>query len=123
MNTISTSAIAALLPARPDGLVLPFPTGRRWVSLQQIIRLEGDGNYTTFFFADGSRLMVALTIKRLLARVPADKFIRIHRKHLINRAFVAGIQEGSFSIDLSNGDSISIARRRVTALRQEIGVS
>ncbi len=90
------------------------------MNLQQIVRLEGEGNYTQFFFADGSRLMVALTLKRILTRLPPDQFARLHRKHVVNWAFVAHIRLNDSVVLLTNGDEISIARRRVFALKQEV---
>lgn len=50
----------------PTALLLPFQRGRQWVNFDQIIRLEGIGNYTTCLFADGTELLVALTLRRLV---------------------------------------------------------
>ena len=104
----------------PTALLLPFQAGRRWVSLDQIIRLEGEGNYTTCVFADGSALMVALTIKRLQDRIPAGLFVRPHKKHLLNRAHVADVSTNTFIVSLDNGDKVDIARRRVSAFKREM---
>ncbi len=120
MNTLQTAIIANRCQPLPEALLLPFQSGRRWVNIQHIIRLEGDGNYTTLFFTDGSHLMVALTLKRLLKRVPAGVFLRPHRKHLVNRSFIVGVHTNTFTIDLSNGDHVVIARRRATAFQQEM---
>jgi two-component system, LytTR family, response regulator len=104
----------------PTALLLPFQKGRRWVTFDQIIRLEAIGNYTTCIFADGSELLVALTLKRLEDRIPVDAFARTHKKHLVNRAYVASIQPRQFSVKLTNGDQVQIARRRVETLRSEM---
>lgn len=119
MLTLPTPAIRQP-SARPDALLLPFNLSRRWVSLQQIVRLESVGNYTQFFFADGSRLMVALTLKRLQNRLPPGQFTRLHRKHVINWAFVAHIRLRDSVVRLTTGDEISIARRRVASLKREV---
>lgn len=118
--TIATTASIGQPLLQPDALLLPFHTGRRWVSLQQIVRLEGEGNYTQFFFADGSRLVVALTLKRLLARLPTGQFVRLHRKHVVNWAFIAGIRQRNHVVVLFTGDEISIARRRLPSLMKEV---
>ncbi len=120
MNTLQTAIIANRCQPLPEALLLPFQSGRRWVGIQQIVRLEGDGNYTTLFFTDGSHLMVALTLKRLLKRVPAGTFVRPHRKHLVNRSFIVGVHASTSSLDLSNGDSVVIARRRALAFQKEM---
>jgi two-component system, LytTR family, response regulator len=121
MNTVSTGHTKQPL-ARPDALLLPFLAGRRWVNVEQIVRLESEGNYTVFFFADGSRLLMAATLKRLMARIPADQFVRLHRKHLVNRTFITAIRPDDFAVDLSNGDAVSIARRRVSTMKRETKV-
>ncbi len=99
-----------------SGLLLPFDKERRWIALTQIVRLEGEGNYTTCIFADGSQLVVALTLKRLANRLPDGQFLRSHRKHLINRAFIEAVQRHTATIQLANGDCVSIARRRANGL-------
>ncbi len=93
-------------------LLLPFRGCRRWVAFSQIVRLEGIGNYTTCVFADGSRLLVALTIKRLHDRMPPGAFLRLHRKHLVNRVYVAVSQPDEYWLRLTNGDRVAVARRR-----------
>lgn len=101
--------------ATPDALLLPFQNGRRWVKFGQIVRLEGVGNYTNCIFTDGSQPLAALTLKRLHNRIPADAFVRLHRKHLINQQFIRQIHATNCTVDLSNGDCIAIARRRMSA--------
>ncbi len=98
----------------PEGLLLPFQHGRRWVALPQIIRLEGEGNYTNLFFTDGSALLVALSLKRLADRLPAGAFLRPHRKHLINRQYIEAVHKARFVVELTNGDTLEVSRRRIT---------
>jgi two-component system, LytTR family, response regulator len=117
MKQTQTPACKQVL-ATPDALLLPFLHGRQWVKFGQIVRLEGVGNYTNCVFADGSHLLVALTLKRLHNRIPADAFVRPHRKHLINRLFITQIHASNYTVDLSNGDCIAIARRRASAFMQ-----
>ncbi len=107
----------------PTALCLPFQSGRRWVDLTAIVRLEGVGNYTTCVFADGSALLVALTLRCLQDRIPAGLFVRTHRKHLINRAHVARVQSRRYVVQLTNGDRVDIARRRVGAFAREMRVA
>jgi two-component system, LytTR family, response regulator len=95
------------------GLILPFPKGRRVVSPTSIVRLEGDGNYTTFWFADGTYLFVAVTLKRFESRLSNEQFVRVHRKHLVNRAYVEAIDMSLQRLTLTTGEEIEIARRRV----------
>jgi two-component system, LytTR family, response regulator len=102
-----------------EALLLPFRGSRRWVAFSQIVRLEGIGNYTTCVFADGSRLLVALTLKRLHDRMPPGAFLRLHRKHLVNRGYVATNQPDEYWLRLTNGDRVAVARRRAETVLRE----
>ena len=96
------------------------------MAFSQIVRLEGIGNYTTCVFADGTRLLVALTIKRLNDRIPPGAFLRLHRKHLVNRGYVAASQPDEYWLRLTNGDMVAIARRRAGLVSREtkpVGIS
>jgi two-component system, LytTR family, response regulator len=104
----------------PTALWLPFQRGRRWVDLHTIVRLEGVGNYTSCIFADGSALLVALTLRCLQDRIPAGLFVRPHKKHLVNRAHVASVQPRTYAVQLTNGDRVEIARRRVEKFKREM---
>ncbi len=95
------------------GLYLPFLVGRRWVPLARVIRLEGIGNYTRVFFTNGSDLLVALTLKVLEDRLPAETMMRPHRKHLLNWQYVQAVHPILKEVTLYNGERFSLARRRV----------
>lgn len=93
-------------------LNLPFPKGRRAVLVSHIVRFEGHQNYTQCFFSDGSSLLVALTMKTLLERLPPDALIRIHRKHAVNPNYVVEWNAVHNYVRLQSGDQLTIARRR-----------
>jgi DNA-binding LytR/AlgR family response regulator len=100
------------------GLILPFPKGRKAVSPLLIVRLEGDVNYTTFWFADGTYLIVAVTLKRLTPRLPADLFFRVHRKHVVNRAYIQTLDARRLQLNLTTGEQIEVARRRLQVAKE-----
>jgi DNA-binding LytR/AlgR family response regulator len=101
-----------------SGLILPFPKGRKAVPIHTIVRLEGDCNYTTFWFADGSHLFVAVTLKKLAPRLPAGLFHRVHRKHLVNRAYIQTLDAPRLQLNLTTGEQIDVARRRLAVARE-----
>jgi DNA-binding LytR/AlgR family response regulator len=93
-------------------LSLPFAKGQRIISIRYIVRLESNQNYTYCHFSYGSSLLVALTLKVLLSRLPPDALIRVHRKHAVNPCFVTEWNSlGSF-VRLQTGEQLTIARRR-----------
>jgi len=56
--------------------------------IKDIIRLESMGNYTQFYFADGSKVLITKTLKTYDGLLSAQGFERVHQSHLVNMAFV-----------------------------------
>lgn len=54
------------------------------VEIDQILRLESTGNYTQFYFTDGTKLLVTKTLKEYDKMLAENGFIRVHQSHLIN---------------------------------------
>lgn len=69
-------------------LVLPELTGFVVVEVSNIVRCEGERNYTRFHFTDQNTILVTRTLKEYDDILTAYGFCRIHQSHLINLAFV-----------------------------------
>lgn len=54
------------------------------INVSQIIRCEADVNYTTFFLADGKKLMVSKPLKEYDELLGTAGFFRTHQSHLVN---------------------------------------
>ena len=52
--------------------------------ISNIVRCESSGNYTTFFFKDGQKLLVTKTLKEYDQMLSEYQFARVHQSHLIN---------------------------------------
>ena len=95
-------------------VVLPFHGYRKALPMLTIVRLEGEGNYSTFHFNDGSRLMVSLTLKRLFARLSPDVFARPHKKTIVNMLYLEETDHSRQqpAVLLTNGDRVEVSRRK-----------
>ncbi|KAB7728618.1 LytTR family transcriptional regulator [Rudanella paleaurantiibacter] len=100
-----------------QALQLPFFNCRQWVSCSDIVRFEGVGNYTRCYFRDGSKILVARSLKVLSGRLPDGAFVRVHRKHLLNVQFIRSLSVAFCQVIMSNGEQIPVARRRVAECR------
>ncbi len=69
-------------------LALPTTQGTFFYKPEDIIRLEGESNYTKFFFADKTTLLTSHTMKDYEEILISHGFIRVHKSHLINKAHV-----------------------------------
>lgn len=107
--------------AMPD-LMLPFWGHRKKMPMHQIVRLEGEGNYTLFHFADGSRLIVSLTLKKMESRLSPKVFVRSHKKNIVNLLYLASIHSDpqQMSINLVNGDRVDVSRRKASGFMKQV---
>ncbi len=56
--------------------------------INDIVRLEAMTNYTYFYFADGSKLLITRTLKYYDTMLCDSGFVRVHQSHLINMTHV-----------------------------------
>ena len=77
----------------------------------EIIRCEGESNYTKFFLENGSTLMVSHTLKDYESILSDYGFSRVHKSHLVNMKYVSRMDRDGF-IWLSNQQSVPVSRRR-----------
>jgi two-component system, LytTR family, response regulator len=64
-------------------VVLPTVEGFEVIKMDEIVRLQGNGNFTDIFLADGSRKMACRFLKHYAEILPFP-FIRVHKSHIIN---------------------------------------
>ena len=77
----------------------------------EIIRCEGESNYTRFFLEGGKSLMVSHTLKDYESILTDYGFVRVHKSHLVNMKYVSRMDRDGF-IWLQNGQSVPVSRRR-----------
>jgi len=92
-------------------LALPTMQGTFFYKPEDIIRLQGEGSYTKFFFADKSSLLTTYTIKHYEDILFNYGFIRVHKSHLANKSHVVNyLMDGMLT--MSDASKIEISRRR-----------
>ncbi len=84
---------------------------------KNIIRLEGEGNYTRFFFSDRKPLLVSKVIKDYEEILQEYSFIRIHKSYLVNKHHISQMDKDD-TLVLSDGSHIAISRRRKEEVMQ-----
>jgi len=94
-------------------LMIPFYDRKRTISVDEIIRLEGSGNYTNFFLKDGTKMLVSRTLKEYEILLDGQAFVRVHKSCIVNLSFVRKFfvkKEGE--LELTDGQQVKISRRR-----------
>lgn len=77
----------------------------------EIIRCEGESNYTTFYFEHARPLVVSHTLKEYESLLTDYGFFRVHKSHLLNMKYVTRMDRDGFAW-LHNGESVPVSRRR-----------
>lgn len=80
----------------------------------EIIWIKAESNYSTLFFTDRPKLLVAKTLKEFDEQLSHHQFFRIHSGSLINLMHVKLFQSsgGEDYVQMINGDKVELARRR-----------
>jgi hypothetical protein len=103
--------VADVLRARSRGSV-------RIVPLDQVEWIEAAGNYAEAHTAGGSVLLDE-PLASLAARLPADRFVRIHRRAIVRLDRISEVRSlgrGDAEVRLSSGQGLRLSRRYRDAL-------
>lgn len=92
------------------------------IALEDIIRIEASGNYTTFHLLD-KKLLSSKSIGYYEDKLSSRLFFRPHRSHLINLKNVQKLSKGKAGvIVLSNGDTVPLTQNKREAFAKVLGL-
>lgn len=93
-------------------LVLRTSDSIHVVQLNDIIRLEADGAYTSFFFSNRAPIMVSKNLKEYSILLEKNHFIRTHQSHLVNEKHIICFHKADGgSLGLSDLSRVPVASR------------
>ena len=96
-----------------EKLILPMKDGYVFLSLSDIVHIESDGSYTTFFTNTTEKHVVSRHMKEFERLLPDKQFFRCHKSHIINLDCVKKfVRNDGFLVELSDGTTVEISRRR-----------
>ena len=101
--------------ARRGDRIVPLP-------VERIDRIEGADDYAVVCCA-GERHLVALRIRELEQRLDPERFVRIHRSHIVNLDRVAALQpfdEHRLAVRLTSGETLVASRAGSARLRRRM---
>jgi len=83
------------------------------INTNDIIRIEADGNYSTFFIEDGRKVLVSKGIKEWEESLIDKGFHRIHKTHIININKLSYFDRtDSGDVIMNDGSKIPVASRK-----------
>ncbi|WP_229599392.1 LytR/AlgR family response regulator transcription factor [Runella rosea] len=83
------------------------------IQTDQLMCMEGCGNYTFLYTNDGKRYLVSKTLKSYAAILDDQVFLRVHKSWIINLKYLQEFCEYERSLKLRGGREIAISRRRI----------
>lgn len=96
-------------------LCLPSMNGFKVVTIDEIIHIEADNNYSIFHLTDFTKIIVSKAIKEYEDILCNSGFFRIHKSSIINLNYLKEFSkiDGSYAV-MSDKTSLAISRRRIT---------
>jgi diguanylate cyclase len=109
--------IARQLPVEHDGAT-------RYIAVEDVVAIHANAHYTTIF--DGSaKLFCPLAIGELESRLDKDRFIRVHRSHIVNIERVVGHKRAGDGevVEMAAAERymVPVSRSRVAVIKARIG--
>lgn len=94
-------------------LVLKSSDQVHLVDINDIIHIEADGNYSTFYLVDGRKVVISKSTREFEEPLFEQGFHRIHKSHLvnINRMSFFDKADGG-TLVMCNGDEVPVASRK-----------
>jgi len=97
----------------PGKIALHAAKEIHFVQLNQIVRIEGENNYSMFYLANGKKIVVTRTLKDYEEALTMQNFFRIHKSHIINMDYMLKLNKGEvYAVVMSDGSEIEISMRR-----------
>jgi len=91
------------------------------VSVDEIVRCESNGNYTSFYLTENRTITISQSIKVFEQMLPTSIFYRVHRSHLMNLDFFEFLdKKDGGTIHLKDGSTLPIAIRRKDDLLEKL---
>jgi len=69
-------------------LLLKTTEGHHYIKDDDVLFLEAESNYTKIFLKNKETLLSGINLGRLSQKLPKESFVRISRKHIINKNYL-----------------------------------
>lgn len=79
---------ATKIPHTKNRVLLKTSEGHHYISPENVLFLEADGNYTKLMLKENKTLLSGINLGRLSEQFAAEQFLRISRKHIINKDYL-----------------------------------
>ncbi|SEP98589.1 LytR/AlgR family response regulator transcription factor [Neolewinella agarilytica] len=110
-TTAANASVPKKTTEEEENLYVKTGKNLRKIPLSEITSVNADGRYCEIHTTT-NRYLIRMPLQELEGRLPADRFMRTHRSHLVNEQFVE-------SVDLQDSEIVLIGGRRVPLAKRE----
>jgi two-component system, LytTR family, response regulator len=82
--------------------------GYEFIPWEEIVWLEADGEATRLYLENGEKKTSTESLGEVQRKLSVDDFHRVHRSHVVNRAFVRGYQREGYVV-LEDGRQVPVS--------------
>lgn len=105
-------------------IVLHTAEGIYFVKRQELIKIEAMSNYSIFYLANRSKIIVSRTLKEYEALLDGPQFIRVNRGVIINLTYVLRYKKGDGgTLELIDGSEIEVSSSRKALLLERLAIN
>ncbi len=102
-------------------IALPYLNRTIFISTDDVLCLQGEGNYTFLHTRDRKRYLVSKTLKEFEKTLDGSIFLRIHKSYIVNLAYVQrSVYNKERQVHLADGREMAISRRRMKDITQQL---
>ena len=112
-----------IAPAQAERLIINTAGRNRVLAINEIVSIQGAGNYSEIKLASGESVLDDRPLKQLLTLLPTA-FIRAHRSHLVNLNEVRELRSlggGKYELLLNHDQRCPLSRTHVREVREKLG--
>ncbi|MFW6047450.1 MAG: LytR/AlgR family response regulator transcription factor [Candidatus Woesearchaeota archaeon] len=107
-------------PMTNKRLFIEHPKSSEFISLTDIIYCRAEKNWTIIVLKGQVFFDICQALKTIEERINSDYFMRVHRSYLVNLHHIEKIQGCYERLEMTEGLSVTISRRRKKELKQAL---
>lgn len=97
---------------KPEKLILKDKQSMYVVLVSDIIRLEAENVYTTFFLKNEQQIVVSKNMKEYQDLLEDKGFVRVHQSHMVNLDCILKYDRINMELQLHGGNKVPVAHRK-----------
>jgi two-component system, LytTR family, response regulator len=103
-SNINTNALQPMETSKENHILIKSSAKLHKIDLNEILYIEGAGNYWSFQLKD-KKILSLFTFNEILGLLPEDEFIRIHKSFIVPKSKISVIEKHQVTI---NGKTLPI---------------